>query len=63
VNDTLAFIVAVVMIVLASSVLSTKMHLDGDLTRADGLLVFTGAVGVVLAVVLAGVAMTTGGTA
>lgn len=60
-SDTLAFIVAIVMIILASSVLSTKMRLEGTMTRADGLLVLTGATGIVLAVGLAWVAMMAGG--
>lgn len=56
-NGTLAFTVAIVMIILSSSVLSTKMRLEGTMTRADGLLVLTGATGIVLAVGLAWVAM------
>lgn len=56
-NRTLAFCVAIVMIILATSVLTTKMRLEGDITRADGLLVLTGATGIVLAVGLAWAAM------
>lgn len=56
-NRTLSFAVAIVMIVLASSVLRSKMRLEGDITRADGLLVLTGATGIVLAVGLAWVSM------
>lgn len=56
-DKTLAFIIAIVMIILSSSVLTTKMRLEGTMTRADGLLVLTGATGIVLAVGLAWVAM------
>lgn len=59
-NSTLAFIIAIVMIILSASVLNSKVRLEGNITRADGLLVGVGVTGIVLAVGLAWLALMAG---